>query len=91
MGDCRGLKSIYRSDPRKGQRGGDKDDDKNDRWDNKRPDKEDKTKEERDKDRSIRSIFGGKVALENGQQRMLTARAIMALNNSDEKVADPKY
>jgi hypothetical protein len=100
MGDCRGLKSIYRSDPLKGQRGGDKDDDKNDRRDNKRPDKEDKTKEERDKDphhaykdpdRSIRSIFGGKVALENGRQRMLTARAIMALNNSDEKVADPKY
>jgi hypothetical protein len=75
MGDCRGLKSIYRSDPHKGQCGGDKDGDKNDRQDNKRPDEEDKTKEERDKDprhaykdpdRSIRSIFGGKVALENG-------------------------
>jgi hypothetical protein len=80
--------------------GGDKDGDKNDRRDNKRPDEEDKTEEERDKDprhaykdpdRSVRSIFGGKVALENGQQRKLTARAIMALNNSDEKVADPKY
>jgi hypothetical protein len=67
--------SIYRSDPRKRQRGGDKDGDKNNRWDNKRPDEEDKTEEECDKDpchsykdpdRSVRIIFGGKVALENG-------------------------
>jgi hypothetical protein len=29
--------------------------------------------------------------LENGRQRKLTARAIMALNNPDGKVADPKY
>jgi hypothetical protein len=99
MGDCRGLKSIYRSDARKRQRGGDKDGDKNDRRD-KRPDEEDKTEEERDKDprhaykdpdRSICNIFGGKVALENEQQRKLTARAVMALNNPDERVADPKY
>jgi hypothetical protein len=71
MGDCRGLKSIYRLDSRKRQCGGDK----NDRWDDKRPDEEDKTEEERDKDprhaykdpdRSVCSIFGGKVALENG-------------------------
>jgi hypothetical protein len=76
MGDCRGLKSIYCSDPRKRQRRGDKDSDKNDRWDDKWPDEEDKTKEKRDKDphhaykdpdRSIQSIFGGKVALENGR------------------------
>jgi hypothetical protein len=74
MGDCRGLKSIYRSDARKRQRGGDKDADKNDHQDDKRPD-EDKIKEERDKDphhaykdpdRSVRNIFGGKFALENG-------------------------
>jgi hypothetical protein len=100
MGDCRGLKSIYRSDPCKRQHGGDKDGDKNDRQDDKRPNEEDKTKEERDKDprhaykdpdRSIHSIFGGKVALENGLQTKLTARAVMALNNSDEKVANPKY
>jgi hypothetical protein len=32
-----------------------------------------------------------KVALENGRQRKLTARAVIALNNSNEKVADPKY
>jgi hypothetical protein len=95
IGNCRGLKSIYRSDARKRQRGSDKDDHR----DNKRPD-EDKTKEEHDKgphhaykdlDRSVYSIFGGKVALENGRQRKLTTRAIMALNNSDEKVTDPKY
>jgi hypothetical protein len=76
MGDCRGLKSIYRLDPRKRQRSGDKDGDKNDRWDDKRPDEEDKTEEEHDKDphhaykdpnRSVHSIFGRKVALENGQ------------------------
>jgi hypothetical protein len=98
MGDCRGLKSIYRSDPRKRQRGGDKDGDKNDRRGDKRPNEEDKTEEECDKDprhaykdRSVRSIFGGKVVLENERQRKLTARAIMALNNSNEEVADPKY
>jgi hypothetical protein len=94
MGNCRGLKSIYRYDAHKRQHGGDKDD----RWDDKRPDEEDKTEEEHDKDphhaykdpdRSVRSIFGRKVALENGRQRKLTARAVMALNNSDERVADP--
>jgi hypothetical protein len=82
MGDCKGMKSIYRSDARKRQCGGNKDGDKNDRRDDKRPDKEDKTEEEHDKDprhaykdpdRSIHSIFGGKVALENGRQRKLTA------------------
>jgi hypothetical protein len=100
MGNCKGLKSIYRSNPRKRQRGGYKDGDKNDRRDDKRPDKEDKTKEECDKDprhaykdpdRSVRNIFCGKVALENGRQRKLTARTVVALNNSDEMVADPKY
>jgi hypothetical protein len=96
MGDCRGLKSIYRPDSCKWQCGSDK----NDRRDDKRPDEEDKTKEECDKDpchaykdpnRSVHSIFGGKVALENGRQRKLTARAIMALNNPNGKVVDPKY
>jgi hypothetical protein len=100
MGDCRGLKSIYHLNARKRQRGGNKDGDKNDRQDNKRPDEEDKTEEERDKDpchaykdpdRSICSIFGGKVALENRRQRKLTARAVVALNNPDSRVADPKY
>jgi hypothetical protein len=75
MGDYRGLKSIYCSDARKRQCGGDKDGDKNDCRDDKRPDEEDKTEGEHDKDprhaykdpdRSVRSIFGGKVALENG-------------------------
>jgi hypothetical protein len=82
MGDCRGLKSIYRLDTRKRQHGGDKDDDKNDHRDDKRPDEEDKTKEERDRDprhaykdldRSVTNIFGGKVSLENGRHRKLTA------------------
>jgi hypothetical protein len=50
MGDCRGLKFIYRSDAHKRQRGGEKDGDKNDRQDDKRPDEEDKTEEERDKE-----------------------------------------
>jgi hypothetical protein len=88
------MKSISRSKPRKRQRGSKKDDDKNDRRDDKRPNEEDMTEEERDKDphhtykdsdRSICSIFGGKVALENEQQRKLTAQAIMAFNNFDEK------
>jgi hypothetical protein len=64
-----------------------------------RPDEEDKTEEEhkdphhayKDPDRSVRSIFGGKVALENRRQRKLTTQAVMGLNNSDERVADPKY
>jgi hypothetical protein len=82
MGDCRGLKSICCLDFHKRQRGGDKDGDKNDHRDDKRPDEEGKTKEEGDKDprhaykdpdRSVCSIFGGKVALENRQQRKLTA------------------
>jgi hypothetical protein len=76
MGNYRGLKSIYRSDARKRQRGGDKDGDKDDCRDDKRPNKEDKTKEEHDKDprhaykdldRSVCSIFGEKVALKNGR------------------------
>jgi hypothetical protein len=76
MGDCRGLKSIYPSDPYKRQRDGDKDDDKNDHRDNKRPDEENKNEEECDKDphhaykdpnRSIHNIFARKVALENGR------------------------
>jgi hypothetical protein len=100
MGNCRGLKSIYCSDTHKRQRGGDKDGDKDDRRDDKRPNEEDKTEEECNKDphhaykdpnRSVRSIFGGKVALENGRQRKLTARVVLALNNSDKRVADPKY
>jgi hypothetical protein len=100
MGNCRGLKSIYHSDAHKRQRSGDKNGDKDDRQDDIRPDEEDKTEEEHDKDprhaykdpdRSVRSIFGGKVALENGRQRKLTTQAIMALNNSDKRVADPKY
>jgi hypothetical protein len=100
MGDYRGLKSIYRSNACKRQRGGGKDGDKNDHRDDKRPDEEDKTKEERDKDphhaykdldRSVCNIFSGKVALENERQRKLTARSVMALNNSDGRVADPKY
>jgi hypothetical protein len=99
MGDYRGLKSIYHSDARKRQHGGDKDGDKNDRRDDKRPNEEDKTKDKRDKDphhaykdpdRSVRSIFGGKVALENRRQRKLIARAVMALNNPDGRFADPK-
>jgi hypothetical protein len=100
MGNYRGLKSIYHSDARKRQRDGDKDGNKDDRRDDKSPDEKDKTKEERDKDphhaykdpdRSVHNIFGGKVSLENGRQRKLTARAIMTLNNSNERVADPKY
>jgi hypothetical protein len=67
---------MYCSDPCKRQRDGDKDGDKNDRWNNKRPNEEDKTEEERDKDphhaykdpdRSVCNIFGGKIALKNGR------------------------
>jgi hypothetical protein len=80
MGDCKGLKSIYLSDRRKRQRGGDKDGNKNDHWDDKRPDEEDKTEEDRDKDprhaykdpdRRVCSIFGGKVALKTSDKGSL--------------------
>jgi hypothetical protein len=73
MGNCRGLKSIYRLDARKRQRGKDKDGDKDDRQDDNRHDEEDKAEEHdkdphhayKDPDRSVHNIFGGKVALEN--------------------------
>jgi hypothetical protein len=57
-------------------------------------------KEERDKNprhaykdpnRTICTIFGDKVALETRWERKLTARAIMAITNSDERIVDPKF
>jgi hypothetical protein len=45
----------------------------------------------KDPDRTIRIIFGGKVALETGWERKLTGQAIMALTNSDEKTTNHKY
>jgi hypothetical protein len=81
-------------------RGGDKDGERDDQRDDKKGDKEEKDEEERDKnphhtykdpDRTIRTTFGGKVALETGQERKLTSRAVMALANSEEKIADPKF
>jgi hypothetical protein len=98
MGNCRGLKSIYRSDPRKRIRGGGKDGEHDDQQDDKKADEEEKDEEEQDKNphhaykdpnRTIRTIFDGKVALETGRQRKLTARAVMAVANSDEKTVDP--
>jgi hypothetical protein len=49
MGNCRGLKSIYRSDPRKRMRGGGKDGERDDQWDDKKGDEEEKENEEQDK------------------------------------------
>jgi hypothetical protein len=77
-----------------------KDSKRDDQRDDKNGDKEEKDEEERDKnrrhaykdpDRTIRTIFGGKVTLETGQERKLIARAVMALANSDEKIVDPKF
>jgi hypothetical protein len=45
----------------------------------------------KDPDRTICIIFGGKVALETGRERKLTAQDVMALANSHEKTTDPKY
>jgi hypothetical protein len=81
-------------------RGGGKDGEHNDQRDDKKGDEEEKDEEEQDKnschaykdpDRTIHTIFDGKVALETGQERKLTARAVMAVANSDEKTTDPKY
>jgi hypothetical protein len=81
-------------------RGGGKDGERDDQWDDKKGDDEEKDKEERDKNpchaykdpnRTICTIFGGKVALETRWERKLTARAIMAITNSDEKIVDPKF
>jgi hypothetical protein len=46
MEDYRGLKSIYRSDPRKRMHGGGKDSDRNDQRDDKKGDEEEKDEEE---------------------------------------------
>jgi hypothetical protein len=46
MGDCRGLKSIYRSNPRKRIRGGGKDGEHDDQQDDKKGDEEEKDEEE---------------------------------------------
>ena len=44
-----------------------------------------------DPDRTIRTIFGGRVATETGRERKLTARAVTAVAWTDDTVADPKY
>jgi hypothetical protein len=81
-------------------RGGGKDGERDDQRDDKKGDKEETDEEEQDKnpyhaykdlDRTIRTIFGGKVALETGRQRKLTTQAVMVLAKSDEKTADSKY
>jgi hypothetical protein len=46
MGNCRGLKSIYRSDPRKRMHGGGKDGERDDQYDDKKGDEEEKDEEE---------------------------------------------
>lgn len=75
MGTCRGLKSIYRSDPHKRMHGGDKDDAQPDYRGGKKPDNQEKDDEDYDKnphqaykspERTIQTVFGGKVALETG-------------------------
>jgi hypothetical protein len=101
MGNYRGLKSIYHSDPHKRMHGGSKDGERDNQWDDKKGDEEEKDEEEQDKkkphhaykdpDRTIRTIFGGKVALETRWERKLTAQAVMAVTNSDEKITGPKF
>jgi hypothetical protein len=49
MGNYRGLKSIYCSDPHKRMHGGGKDAECDDQWDDKKGDKEEKEEEEQDK------------------------------------------
>jgi hypothetical protein len=80
--------------------GGGKDGERDDQWDDKKGDEEEKDEEEQDKNprhtnkdpnRTIHTIFGGKVASETRRERKLTARAVMAVANSDEKIADPKF
>jgi hypothetical protein len=46
MGNCRGLKSIYRLDPRKRMHCGSKDGERDDQWDDKKGDEEEKDEEE---------------------------------------------
>jgi hypothetical protein len=96
MGDC---EVIYRSDPCKRMRCGGKDGDRDDQRDDKKVDEEEKDEEEKDdprhayKDpnRTICTIFGGMLAFETGRERKLTAQAVMAIANSDEKIIDPKF
>lgn len=100
MGTCRGLGSIYHADPRKRMHGGDKGDAPPNQQDGKKADEEENDDEDQDKNprhaymesaKICRTIFGGRVALKTGRERKLTAQAVMAVINSDEKIADPKY
>jgi hypothetical protein len=100
MGNYRGLKSIYRSDPHKRMHGGGKDGEHDNQWDDKKGDEEEKDEEEQDKkphhaykdpDRTIHTIFGDKVTLETRRERKLTAQAVMAVTKSNEKITGPKF
>jgi hypothetical protein len=53
MGNYRGLKSIYHSDPHKRMHGGSKDGERDNQWDDKKGDEEEKDEEEQDKKNPI--------------------------------------
>lgn len=100
MGTCRGLRSIYRTDPHKRMHGGDKGDARPEHREGKQPEDKDKDDEDQDKNprhaytdpaKVCRTIFGGKVALETGRERKFIARAVMAVANPDDKITDPRY
>jgi hypothetical protein len=80
--------------------GGGKDGKRDDQRDDKKGDEKKKDKEEQNKNphhaykdpnKTICIIFSGKVALETRRERKLTARAVMALANSNEKIANSKF
>jgi hypothetical protein len=98
MGQCNGFRSIFRGDGKRwcGDASDDKQDDKQE---GKKPlvEEEEKGDDGKDKnphhsyqnpDRTVQTIFGGRVATETGRQRKLTARAVMVVTKTDDKIAD---
>jgi hypothetical protein len=97
IGDCRGLKSIYRSDAHKRQRGGDKEATKTIVKMTRGPMRRTRPKKNATRtlvmlirtliEASIASLVG-KLSWRMGDRGSLP-QAVMALNNPDGRVADP--
>jgi hypothetical protein len=98
MGQCNSFRSIFRGDCKR-WRGDASDDKQDDKQEGKKPLVEEEEKEDdgedknprhsyQNPDRTVQTIFGGRVATETGRQRKLTARAVMAVTKADDKIAD---
>lgn len=98
MGECKGLKAIYRQEggARKRARGEDKESDQG----KDKPNDQEEDPEDQDRDPhhayktpacTALTIFGGKAVPETGWQRKLRYRAVLIVSKSDGTIFDPKY